>query len=357
MLRGGALLGSGTYGCIFEPPLICKDEPKKHKDDDLLGKITSPDDYIIEMTAAKILGPLKLPYFILPDEGSGCIPDMKQLDKDVAKCDLIKKKGTERLDSVIQFTMRYGGKTLYKRIVDYDFLKGKLNYFDLFLQLLEAGSYLLSSNYIHFDISTNNVVVDENGQVALIDFGQSFSSKLISAHTLDLRRKRYDPRYTTEPPEITLSQAPDQKIDNVSDVVTKKGIFHTAQVVLGLQEVEQAAELRDFWYSSHAVQDQAKDQDWIPFWKLYWPTYDSWGIGGCLLDALVPLLYKKEFVDSQLWIRRGPIIKSILRGMLQANPRKRLDCIEALKLYDPGNAWFDVHGTSWIEAREKQRSS
>lgn len=351
MLRGGALLGSGTYGCIFTPPLICEDKPSKPIPKGRLGKITGSDDYIIEMTAAKVLGPLKLPYFVLPDEGSGCIPAKKQIDKDISKCELLEKK--ESLSTVIQFTMRYGGKTLYKRITDYDLLSGKLNYYDVFLQLLEAGAYLLAAKYVHFDISINNVVVDDKGQVALIDFGQSFSSNMIVPKTLDLRRKVYDPISMTEPPEITLTQAPNQASDNVPYVIQRKGVFRTAQRVLGVKSIEQETELREFWKSSRA----AIDQDWISFWKLYWPTFDSWGIGGCLLETLQPLLFKREFVEDPRWIQRGANIKSILRGMLEANPRKRLDCIEALKLYDPDNAWFEKYGISWIEAREKQRVS
>jgi len=314
-----------------------------------LGKITEPIDFVIEMTAAKILTPLGLPYFILPDINSSCVPDMKQRDKELAKCKMIKQDAD--LEKVIQFTMPYAGRTLFSRIVDYDFLRGRLRFFDMMLQLLEAGAYLISASYVHFDISINNVVINDKGQTALIDFGQSFSSKTITPAVLELRRKVYDPISITEPPEITLSQAPDQAADNINYVIERKEIFSLAQKVLGIKRVQQAAELRDFWVSSRA----AKSGDWLTLWKLYWPTFDSWGVGGCLLQALDPLLYKREFVDSPMWRRHGATIKSILRGMLQANPRKRLDCVEALKLYDPDNAWFEAHGTSWIAAREKQR--
>lgn len=350
MLRGGALLGSGTYGCIFDPPLLCQDS-RVYVNQRKLGKITGPDDFLIEETAAKVLGHLKLPYFILPDLGSACILDVNQREKDLAKCRIIKQK--DDLKTVIQFTMPYGGKTLYSRIIDYDFLKGKITFFDLFLQLLEAGAHLIANNYVHFDISINNVVINEHGQVALIDFGQSFSASTVTNKTLSLRTKVYDPVSMTEPPEITLSQAPNQEVDNVSDVIKRKSVFITSKRVLATNLIEQETELRTFWKMSRS----AKEKDWIDFWKLYWPTFDSWGIGACLLEALRYLLFKRDFTESPMWKARGPIIKSILRGLLEANPSKRLDCVEALKLYDPGNAWFETYGTSWVEARARVRAS
>jgi serine/threonine protein kinase len=350
MLRGGALLGSGTYGCIFTPPLACKDGAEQGRKG-RLGKITEPLDFLIEATAAKVLGPLGLPYFVLVDPGSPCIPSTEQKEKDLKLCKMIKEKAD--LEKVVQFTMPYAGKTLYNRIVDYDLLRGRMRFFDIMLQLLEAGAHLVAASYSHYDISVNNVVINEQGQVSLIDFGQSFSSKLITPEVLELRRKVFDPISISEPPEITLSQAPQPGVANIENVIERKEIFAQAERLLGLKRLQQAAELREFWTHSRAV--EAKD--WVAMWKLYWPTFDSWAVGSCLLLTLLPLLYKREFTESPMWKRYGATVKSILRGLLQANPRKRLDCVEALKLYDPDNAWFELHGTSWIEERERQRSA
>jgi serine/threonine protein kinase len=341
-LRGGSLLGAGSYGCVFQPPLLCKGETIQKRKKGLLGKISEPIDFVIEAEAAATLGPLSLPHFVLANVKDACIPSEKQIEPDIAKCKPIKSIG-----KVVQFTMPYAGKTLFKRIVDNDFTKGSVDFFSLMLQLLEAGAYLIGSGYVHYDVSVNNVVISEKGVVSLIDFGQSFSTKNITQEMINLRWKEYSPEYAAEPPEITLAQGPVGLKERISDVIQRKGGIRDAEKILGLRLVQQEAELRDFWSTSHAV----ASKDWPTFFKLYWPTFDSWSIGLCLLGALSPLLYKREFLESKAWKEKGPMVKSILRGLLQVNPRKRMDCVQALKLYDPQNTWFEIHGTSWLDSR------
>ena len=341
--EGGKFIAAGTYGCIFDPPLLCSDGRKGKGE---FGKITAPIDFLIENEASRILAPLKLPYFIVPEPNSACSLAEKQKEKQLALCGPLKETP---LKTMVQFTMPYGGKTLFSRIVDKN-----VDFFSVMQQLLEAGAYLIASSFVHYDISINNVVISEKGQLALIDFGQSFSTKGITKETVELRWKVYNPEYETEPPEITVATAMGEGVNPIvaiPQIIARKGVFASAGAILGLQPQKQAAELRHFWETSRAAQGGTR----ADFWRLYWPTFDSWGVGNCILTVLRGKLLLKSFTESPAWKEKGKLVRTILRGMLQANPRKRLDCVEALKLYDPSNAWFSKYGSSWIEGRAAQK--
>jgi hypothetical protein len=167
--------------------------------------------------------------------------------------------------------------------------------------------------------------------------------------------KIYNPQMLAEVPEMTIVSGITSGSGTLEELVEmtveEKDIFGVAEKVLGLSKASQKAELLQFLQSSHAI----KNKDWPTLWKLYWPTFDSWSIGMCLTYMLRRLLFQKDFLTSSEWKRRGSVILFILRGMLQANPRKRLDAVEALKLYDPENVWFEQYGTSWIFSRAEQR--
>lgn len=344
-LQGGRLLGSGTYGCVFDPPLLCdgKSLQREH-----LGKITGKVDYEIEERARQVLAPLKLPYFLVADKGSACLPAQKQKEKDLGKCKLLE---TAEPGSMVQFTMPQGGKDLFHRLVDNEIH----DFGNVLLQLLEAGAYLVAVKFVHFDISTSNIVMNRKGQISLIDFGMSFTADAINEDTLKLRWKSFNPQYDAQPPEIDIMTGMTSGELNFDQSIYAymkgKPCLRLAETILGLRVAKQESDLRHFCNTSRAF----KNKDWLQVWRLYWPVFDSWAIGVVLLNILRTLLFKKSFVTSAFWRKSGGLVKSILRGLLQTNPRKRLDCIEALKLYDPENGFFEKYGNSWIESRAAQR--
>lgn len=342
VLSGGSLIGQGTYGCIFDPPLKCEDKTIQVQTDHL-GKATFPVDFMIESEAGKALRDLKVPYFILPDYKSACVVNTRS-SENTKDCRVMQKKKEE--DKMIQFTMPYGGSTLYSRITD----KSDIDFFSAMIQLLEAGAYLIGASYVHFDISVNNAVINDKGHISLIDFGQSFSPAELNEDTLKLRMKVFHPPYEAEAPELTILYGLTDKrpiSDTIPIIMKQKRVFANADSMIGLRMARQQADLREFFQNSRSI----RNGDWLGFFKLYWPTFDSWSIGVILLNVLRPQLFRKEFVESENWKLRGPLVKSILRGLLQTNPRKRIDAVQALKMYDPANAWFEKYGTSWLESR------
>jgi hypothetical protein len=61
-----------------------------------------------------------------------------------------------------------------------------------------------------------------------------------------------------------------------------------------------------------------------------------------------------EFTQGE-WVSRKAPVLAALHGLLHPNPHERLDCIEALSIYDPGNNWLKRFGAKWLALRAKQR--
>ena len=51
------------------------------------------------------------------------------------------------------------------------------------------------------------------------------------------------------------------------------------------------------------------------------------------------------------------MVKTVLRGMLRTSPRERLDCVEALAMYDPTNELVTGDdGRVWLEKKRAQKA-
>ena len=74
--QGGRLLAQGHYGCIFDPPLICRGDkaPKGGWKKGKLGKLTEITDIKSEIMAAEVFKdkPAAKKYFILPELDTLC---------------------------------------------------------------------------------------------------------------------------------------------------------------------------------------------------------------------------------------------------------------------------------------------
>jgi hypothetical protein len=346
---GGKLIGQGTYGCVFQPPLVCK---KKQLPKSMVGKITAEQDFDVEMKAKKILSGIKeyKDYFLLPEDV--CSPRVKsaQIDPDLSKCHVA--KGHD-ISDFKQLSMPYGGVDVYK----YSLMnKEHIPFFTLMRHLLEAGSLMLLHGFVHFDISAKNILIDKFGIPRIIDFGQSFSIHELSLQSIRNTWTVLGLEYPTEPPEITFLKSLDEFNkysfdDTIKLIMPKKNVLYLIEKLLGIPVKEQIASLVKFFKSSIAFHNQ----DIVKFWKLYYTGFDSWAIGIILLTYLNKMLVSYEFIESSEWKLKSVLIVDILTKMLDVNPKERIDCVEALSILDPFNDIYLEYGVEWVTKRNIQR--
>jgi hypothetical protein len=370
-MEGGRLLAQGTYGCIFDPPLQCESDGRKKaqgKGRDL-GKITLKRDFVIEEEAAirirKI--PNYLDYFLPIDVTTKCRPEpvKDQTDPDIWKCGYLRKEGYDVTDSV-HVKLKYGGIDSHHFVCDpvledgCELPKKPLNWSMFMEHLLEAGAVLTLNQLVHYDIHRSNILVDpKTMKPRFIDFGQTFFAGEITNETLKERWKLIYPNQRQrelEPPEVTMAafiRKGFSSVEAYAQMMRYKEPLQKVETMLGLSRQTQGREFAEFWRDSGA----AKSGDWVRMFKFYWPTFDAWNIGAVLLHLLEYCYYKKEVATSGEFRAAESRFKEVLRGLLRMSPKRRLDCVEALNLWNPNNKIIQTDkAQEWLDARTKQRS-
>ena len=336
-MEGGALLGQGTYGCVFDRPLLCNDG-RRYKG---VGKVGEAVDANKEIEAAKYLS--KIPgastYFVLANTASVCKPASTEKQSDrtgIKHCEIIEREG---LNGLIQYTMPYGGVSISK----YRESKMKLNFPAFTKRLLEIGAILALNSFVHYDLHSQNILI-KDGMPVVIDFGTSFSVKSISDALINGIWKRDSWDY--EAPEVAcatvMRKGNTTFQDTILQIINKRPILRNAEVVLGLSRRGQLNSFIKFWNSSISAQKM----DWTTYFKTYWSTFDSWTIGVVLLNM---------YIETH---GKDVSIKGVLRGLLLIDPRRRLDCVEALAQFDPENEIVNSpSGIAWLAEKGKIRAS
>ena len=136
-------------------------------------------------------------------------------------------------------------------------------------------------------------------------------------------------------------------------MLPQKKILKLIEKLLDIPVKEQIKSLEYFFNTSSAI----KNFNLEKVWKLYYPGFDSWAIGCLLLEYISKLIYSYEFVESSEWKLKKKNVINILQRILHTNPKERIDCVEALSMFDPMNDIYQDYGVEWVEARRKQRKN
>lgn len=366
-MEGGRFLGSGTYGCAFTPPLLCD---TRKQQSGKVGKITLERFADQEIQVANRIRriPLARNYFLLPEpESCDLKAEEQQKDPGIQECrdDFASHEDELELSEMKQIVMPFGGTTPFYELFRKQSLHPKqFDFLHFIRHMLEAGSILLLSGVCHFDIHPGNMLIDNHKVVRILDFGLSFPTSSISQTTLDGRWKRlrfgyeenagHPANHNSEPPEITVMNAIRRNEFSVEKAVSLtilgKQVFGDMEKYLGISKESSRDDLIQFWTTS----DLAKKRDFVKLWKIYWPGFDAWSVGCILIETLTNLVLLPEFIKGPFATKKTSVLAT-LRGLLDPNPRDRLDCIEALALFDPGNPWLNRFGQKWLAARRAQR--
>lgn len=366
-MEGGHLLGQGTYGCAFTPPLLCKSY--KSTNSKKVGKLTDAVEATKEIEIATLLRtvPLVKNYIVLPDpEYCELAPMNKQKDKGIKDCDAVTRTNASKIEwkNTAQLFLPFAGKTPIGDLLLASNIHPKyFPFYDFMKHILEAGSTLLIAGVCHYDLHPNNFILDGYNVVRILDLGQAFNARMIDEETLNSRWKVLffgsepeapNPIITnSEPVEITILNAMRNGYtleEAVTNVVDGKEIFQDMERLLGITRTQSKQQLLNFFRTS-TTSVEGKTVD---FYKLYWTGFDSWAIGALLLTVLKYQISWAEFLQGE-WQQRKTMTLLVIKGLLHPSPRYRLDCIEALFLLDPSNEWIRQFGKRWLERRKELR--
>jgi serine/threonine protein kinase len=322
------LIGKGGYGCAFSPPLSCRKSKVKKliKKQRIVGKIMRDEDAEVELNISTVIKgiPGYERYFIIQEEDVCDVKNFQKIKQSYASiCPPISKLDDK---DMIQLVSKYGGKSLNNiSMASFEFFKS-------FKHVLEGVSKLNNQGVCHLDLKGDNMLVDIYGTIRIIDFGISFIGDIATEQTVREHQYPFSPEYDAFPPELAVQEGLIKHMNLQSAVqlsIQQKKVIQLGESLLGLSLRDQEHSLYNFWTTDPTTL-QTQGRVWPNWFRMYWRTWDSWAIGAVFLKLLQKALLVPKFVQTE-WKEHHSMIRLVLKGLLQADPRKRLTCSEALE--------------------------
>jgi serine/threonine protein kinase len=340
-MLGGKLFDQGVYGCIFTPPLECENKSQNPSEESsnstILSKLilapAANQEWTIMKKIQKI--PLWKNYFVV-SESSPCIPAPIQKDKNITDCKVLDNYSLSNFRII---NLPYAGTplTTYRiNINTFDFMA-------FITHFIEAGALLNLFGIVHRDIHQGNILIDNEQIPRIIDY--NLSILVNQPITIDKLKHKYNFNLGQEPPDSTLVNAvyTGYKYQNViNSIIYKKAIMKKIRNILGITETEQEASLESFYLKSKSL----KSGDEVSWFNNYWTKIDSWAIGVNIIDLISKLILWPEF--SQKFRKISPKLIPILKRLCEVDPRKRIDCVQALNALSPNSFIIRKYSKPWL---------
>lgn len=284
------MLARGIHGCIYHPPLPCKDST--------LNELYGNEGYVMKCgqmgSELKIAERLAIidstqTYFIYP------YPTPCELKEPAADC---------AYQCDVGYIMKYGGPTFYNRINSNP--PSLVDLYSWFVKLVTALSLLQNNKILHGDIKPDNILIDSKGEPHLIDFSLSSQYNLPEHTHIASSFDVYLPLFAT----IHHLESVKESIPNMEKVIeeikqypsenyTSLPDFRTA-----LRDVIYEYIINSDDYGSYIYNRITK----VDLWSLA-NTFYFWGF----------LPYREHYVTTDP--KFSAKFERILLGMLNLNPK------------------------------------
>ncbi len=341
--EGGKLIDKGSYSCVFYPTLKCKSGTQRFasgqalKENKYVDKLlsTSEAEYEFEISKKILRLPLNKNYYIVSE--SICEPSSVQADKTIGQCEVLNYNTlsqTRILRSV------YGGTTLSM----YKIKLSEFSFYDTFKHMLEGVSIMTLNGLIHRDIHLGNILMDNKGVPRLIDFNLCLSRK-DNITTADLVHK-YNASLFQQSPDYTLINGivnGRNPQNTIKSVIMNKNLLKSVQGILGISLQNMYESLENFYDNSEIMQTG----DIVNWFNTYWTKVDSWSVGLIMIFFLKQLILYPSF--QQEWKKISKNYLPIIKKLCEINPKKRVDCIQALAKLDPQNYIIQKYAINWLD--------
>lgn len=182
--RGGKVIASGGYGCVFDPALKCEGTSKREKNK--ISKLMTERHAVQEYEEINSIKekldsiPNYQDYFLLYD-ATLCRPskltatDLSAFDDKctaLPKDNITKKNINTKLDEVMALNIPNGGLPVDDYIYSDGSFQKIYNVHKQLVKLLKNGIIPMNNKHIyHNDIKDSNVLIDNSGKARLIDWG------------------------------------------------------------------------------------------------------------------------------------------------------------------------------------------
>ena len=183
-IKGGKVIASGGFGCVFDPPLRCKGKQReKNKVSKLMIERHVHSEFNEIEQIKKVLK--KIPnysdYFLV-DDFSVCEPeklDSEDLTNFKKKCSALPKKEitekniNDNLDKLLILNMPHGGMPIDDYIYNIKDYKELIALNNHLINLLNHGIVPMNQNHIfHTDVKDSNILISKDKSITrLIDWG------------------------------------------------------------------------------------------------------------------------------------------------------------------------------------------